>query len=217
MKPDHPISGTLVFSYLGVPGCPSGDAQQSSSSQLNPELNPSRPEQPEPWEPREGCSGARSRGHIPAVRGTGGHQRGSRPSLSGAAVLGGSRRPHQLRPPGRLAAPTPSRPAGACSRRRLQAGRPEPLALASWPGAHAPPWEPDRLGSGVPAPRPGVSTSLQGIPGSLYPPGSEGIGGSLHLPGGMGGSLHSLGHSKVPASLLGVPESRKNGSGSQMA
>lgn len=112
----------------------------------------------------------------------------------------------------------PLAPRGGVQRAETAGQRPQPPAgTASWPGAHAPPWKPERLGCGVPAPHPTVSTSLRGIPGSLYSYRGGGIGGSLHPRGALEDHCISLGHPKVPESLPSVPDSRKNGSGSQIA
>lgn len=234
--PPH-FRNSLVFSYLGVPGCPSGGC--SAIQQLRAKPVQAGPGATGALGAARGLLRRALEGHIPSARGGRRAPVGLPPFSVGAAVPGGSRRPHELRPPEPHAAPTPSRPAGACIGRRLLA-RPGVLSRGL-----------ERAGP-VPMPRPGsqrgwaveflprileslhpcgafqglcmptgwrhwsVSTSPQSIGGPLHL--CWDMGGSLHPHGGIGGPLHVLGG--IPRSLhpcQGVPNSRKNGSGPQIA
>lgn len=161
--------------------CSTIQHQQSSSSKLNP----SRPGATGGLGAAQGLLRRALGGHIPSARGAGGHQLGSRPSRSAprSQAAPGTRRSSVLLS-GTLLPLLAAR--GGVQRAETAGRRPQPLAPASWPGANAPPWEPDRLGCGVSAPRPRISTSQQSIPGSLYHSGEamEGLCISLgHLEG----------------------------------
>lgn len=167
--PGHPISPTLQLSPTwACPGAPVGVSRESSSS----EPNPPRPEQPEPWEPREGCSGASTHGsHSCHSRGQAGTRWFPAPLNQSRALSGCSRARGtscvRLRS---TLLPLLARPAGACCGRRLLAGPVKPQARTSWPGAHAPPWEPERLGVHIPDRHHKVSRPQPSIPESLHLP-----------------------------------------------
>lgn len=119
------------------------------------------------------------------------------------------------------AAPTPSRARGGVQ--RAETGGPvKPRARASWPGAHAPPWEPERLDSRVPARHLKVWTPQPGVPESLHPPHPP-APACIPTPGySIPGSLHPCGAFQglcIPdlASLPGVPSPGKNAWESQTA
>lgn len=167
--PGHPIYPTLQLPPTwACPGAPVGVSRESSSSEPNP--------------PRRGATGALGaarrvlrRQHswvtfLP-LSGAGGHPLVSRP-LNQSRALSGCSRARGTSCVGLKSTLLPllARTAGACCGRRLLAGPVKPQARTSWPGAHAPPWEPERLGVHIPDRHHKVSRPQPSIPESLHLP-----------------------------------------------